>query len=247
VIAVLLGLVVGAVLGLLMAVTRNAPVLPFTVATALLTSIVMPLVVASMHADLRLARLGTLEEKRARAAQRIGPLSIASSRAAVAIEAGDLGAAAAAMARIPRLSSGDGNVSIVVARYAHARGEAGALDRLLAWSPPALRGRAFIGETRRYHAYVVAKALASERNDERRSVAAARLLASPDPEIRAYGAWLVALDDDAAPPRALQAASADFAFGAALARHEGLHELGTLLEVRASKLALEGRSAPYRG
>jgi hypothetical protein len=169
-------------------------------------------------------------------------MAVHSTRAAVAIEATELGLAAQAIARIPALASNDPNVSLVRARYALACGEAGALDRLLDWRPPRLRGRAFIGETRRYHAYVLANALVTAPHDERRSRAAARLLADADREVRAYGAWLVALDDEAA----MNVDSEALLLGGALARHEGLGEIAQVLETRATKRAVEGGTGPYR-
>jgi hypothetical protein len=94
---------------------------------------------------------------------------------------------------------------------------------------------------------VLANASVSLRSDARRGRAATRLLGSSDPEVRAYGAWLVAFDDDDAPPEARSSAPEDLLLGAVLARHEGLTEVARTLETRAASLALRGRTGPYRG
>jgi hypothetical protein len=207
---------------------------------AVALGIVLPVLVVRMHADLRLARLGTQEEKRLAARRPLRRFAIHSASAAVAIEASELSLAVEALGRIPAMSTKDGNVTLVRARYALATGEPGALDRLLAWEHPRFRGRAFSGETCRYHAYVVAKALAGARDDARRHRAAARLLGTRDAEIRAYGTWLVALDEDEA------GTTDELLLGAALARHEGLVEIAQVLETRATQRALPNGAAPYR-
>jgi hypothetical protein len=248
--AALLGVALGGALGCAFSFMGEMPVAPLTVSIALGLGLVLPLVTWSMLADLRLARLGSREEKRAAAAKPLGRLTIASSRAAVAIEAGDLESAARAIAHLPEVALKDGIVSLVRARYALARGEPDALEALLAWEAPKLRVRVGVAETCRYGAYLLASALVSQPDDERRRRTAARLLAAPDPEERAYGAWLVAFaaDDDEAQAQArLRLDSNDLLLGAVLARHEGLSEVASALEARAAQVALQQHSGPYRG
>ena len=246
--AALLGIALGAGLGLAMALMGGVPVVPITASMAASGGLVLTLVTWTMLGDLRVARLGSLEDKRAAAAKPLGPFTIASSRAAVAIEAGDMDSAARAIARLPKVALQDGVVELVRARYALARGAPHALEALLAWESPKLRLRVGVGETCRYGAYLLARALVSLPDDERRRRTATRLLAAPDPEERAYGAWLVAFDnhdDDAVARPTLT--SRDLLLGAVLARREGLAGVARALEARAAKLALEGRSGPYRG
>lgn len=236
------GALLGGGVGLAVAIMRRVHAAPLVAVGAVLFGILLPLIVSGIHVDLRIARLGSLAEKRSRAWQRKGAFVIASTRAAVAVEAGELDTAEALLGKLPAL---DGQVRLVRARYELARGDTAALDTLLAWKPSEMQGSAFIGELRRYHAYVVAKALAGMPDDERRRRAAEKLLAQPDPEVRAYGAWLVALDGEEHPALFT---SDELARAAALARHEGLVEIGLALETQAAKLAtLVRRSGPYRG
>jgi len=246
--AAVLGIALGAGLGLTIALLGGVLVVPITASMAASGGLALAFATWAMLGDLRVARLGSLEDKRAAAAKPLGRFTIASSRAAVAIEAGDMDSAARAIALLPNVALQDGVVALVRARYALARGEPRALEDLVAWKSPKLRLRVGVGETCRYGAYLVARALVSLPDDERRRRTATRLLAAPDPEERAYGAWLVAFDehDDGALARPALL-SKDLLLGAVLARHEGLAAVARALEARAGKLALEGRSGPYRG
>ena len=239
----LLGLVLGALIGTLMALRMNAPPLVGALLCSPLLGVIVPVIWMRVVRDARVARLGTLAEKRRLAALPMGPFVTSAARVAVALEAGDLQSARYKMAQLSAQHQGGPFALLVRLRFDHLVAAPGALEALLAWRIEGLRDAMMNQEARRYHAYVVAKTLAGARDDARRTQAATRLLGERDAEVRAYGTWLTALDDEAMhPPLALDV----LAQGTALARHEQLADVAFVLESRIAKRALEGRRGPYR-
>jgi len=189
--------------------------------------------------DLLVARLGSPEERRRALAQPLTRLSNRLSRATVALELGDVGAVAPLLAELVAIDRLTPLYRVITERKAFLTGDPAtqrrAVDALLAWRPK-LR-IAFAGEVARYHAYVLASALAERPADDADVQAAARYLAADrDLEVRAYGAWL-----DRGP------ADADLLLtSAALARAAARMELAQSLELHAARLS-KGERAPYRG
>jgi hypothetical protein len=237
-----IGLVIGIALSLVMARLR-APDMP--IALQLMTGVIAGAVggaffdraLRASREDLVTARLGTPEAKQARASVFAGSMLNKSTRALVAIEAGDLERAAELMNTLIRADRRRSLSALLDARYALACGDESALDRLLGWQ---LRIRPLIAsEIERYHAYAVACALHDRPTDPRTRAAAKRLLAHRDAEVRAYGVWLAVHDDDAPPSR-------DLTRAAALARAASLLDLAKSIETLAAKLASASTSVPYR-
>src|SRR4051794_32185875 len=111
--AAAIGAAIGGAAGAVLALMRHAPVVPFALWGAFVVGLVFPVIIVSMLADLRIARLGSVADKRARAMKPKRVLDVASTRAAVAIEAGELNRATELMAQIPEGASKDGQVLLV--------------------------------------------------------------------------------------------------------------------------------------
>lgn len=193
---------------------------------------------AGTTADLLFARVGTTEERRARLAipqTRWTPLT---SRAALALETGELSQAATLLGRLPNAERRQPLFVLVSQRKLFLTGDpatqARAIDALLAWRPRLRFG--VHAELARYHAYALATALATRAADDPQLVAATkRLRESRDPEVRGYATWLT---NEGAPPELLA--------GAALARAAAREPLAQSLELRAARDASALERGPYR-
>ncbi|MFO0738578.1 MAG: hypothetical protein U0270_21965 [Labilithrix sp.] len=194
---------------------------------------------ASSVRDLLLARVGNEAERRKRLAEPVSRLTPATTRAALALESGELSHAAALLAGLSAPDRRQPLYTLVTQKKVLVTGDPGgqqqAIAALLAW-----RSRLRFGihrEIARYHAFVLASALAGRAVDDPSVVAAARRLrADRDFEIRAYATWL----EPESPEVALLLA------GAALARASGREPLAQILERRSARLGPGEPAAPYR-
>lgn len=194
---------------------------------------------ASSVRDLLLARVGNETERRKRLAEPMSRLTPATPRAALALESGELSHAVALLAGLSAPDRRQPLYTLVTQKKALVTGDPSAqqqaIDALLAW-----RSRLRLGihrEIARYHAFVLASALAGRAVDDPSVAAAARRFrADRDFEIRAYATWLEPESHEVALLLA----------GAALARASGREPLAQTLERRSARLGPSDPAAPYR-